>query len=97
MTSRLKVIAVFTPKPGHETDLEQLLQGMAVASRKEPGNLHYDLWRQLDAPGHLVIDELYVNAAANEAHRASAHFRNYLSIIDGLADRTVLVLSDVPA
>jgi quinol monooxygenase YgiN len=95
MTSRIKVVAVFHARVGHEKDLEALLRGMAGPSRNEPGNLHYNLWRNAERPEEFVLEEMYVDADANAAHRASAHFQNYLAHVNEYSDRTVMVLDAV--
>ncbi|MBW4027660.1 putative quinol monooxygenase [Acidipila rosea] len=52
------------------------------ASRKEPGCVTYvPHWTEAEADT-LVIYEQYIDTAAHEAHRASAHFQEY--VIGGL-------------
>lgn len=95
MATRVKVMAILAPKAGHEAELETLLRSMAEASRKEPGNLHYDLWHSPDQPGHFVLDEAYVDDEAVAFHRGTPYFQAYLSRINDLAERTVFVLGAV--
>lgn len=95
MATRVKVMAILAPKAGHEAELETLLRSVAEASRKEPGNLHYDLWHSPDEPGHFVLDEAYVDADAVAVHRESKYFRAYLERINDLAERTVFVLDPI--
>ena len=93
MTSKqVKVIAVLTAKDGRAGELEALLRGMMAPSRGEPGNVHYNLWRHREAPDVFAIDELYVDTAAAEAHRASPHYQDYLSRINDLATRNPIPL-----
>jgi hypothetical protein len=40
-------------------------------------------------------DELYVDAAAVDAHRITPHYQDYLARIPTLADRTAIVLEAV--
>ncbi|QSR19892.1 putative quinol monooxygenase [Novosphingobium sp. KA1] len=95
MTDTVKIMAILTARPGRLADLRALLGGMVAASRDEPGNLRYDLWVDQTTPERFVLDELYVDRAAVEAHRASAHFQNYLARINALADRSALTLDPV--
>jgi quinol monooxygenase YgiN len=88
----VKTVAVFTAKNGREAELHALLQGMVVPSRAEPGNIHYDLWRETDQPKRFVLDEMYRDAESVTHHRASKHFQAYLAQVDDLASRTVVVL-----
>jgi len=75
--------------------LRLLLEGMAAASRAEPGNLRYDLWQDQAEPARFVLDELYADNAAVAAHRETAHFKAYLVQIGELAERMALVLDPV--
>ena len=65
---------------------------MVSPSRAEQGNLQYNLWRDKADLGRFVLDERYLDNAAVAAHRATPHFKNYLSKINDLAERTALVL-----
>ena len=95
MSGQVKIVAILAARPGKATDLRALLDSMLAPSRAETGNVHYDLWQDQTDPGRLVLDELYADQDAVEAHRATPHFQTYLSAIDSLAERTALVL--VPA
>ncbi len=92
MTSTVKIVAILAARPGKAEALRALLDGMLAPSRAEPGNLRYDLWQDQTDPNRFVLDELYVDAAAVAAHRATPHFQDYLSKINDLAERTALVL-----
>jgi len=88
----VKIVAILAAHPGRAEDLRALLDGMLAPSRAEAGNLRYDLWQDQADPNRFVLDELYVDAAAVAAHRATPHFQAYLSKINDLASRTALVL-----
>ncbi|HUD30166.1 MAG TPA: putative quinol monooxygenase [Novosphingobium sp.] len=92
MTDTVKIVAMLVARPGQGDALRALLDGMIAPSRAEPGNLRYDLWVDRAEPGRLVLDELYVDQAAVESHRASPHFQTYLSHINALAERVALTL-----
>ncbi len=87
MSAQAKTIAILTAKPDKEVELEDLLRTLQVASRQEPGNLRWDLWRDHDNSSRFFLDELYHDDTAVAAHRASPHFQHYLSRIPDLADR----------
>lgn len=91
MTAPRKITAILTAKPGQAPALEALLKGMTGPSRAEPGNLRYDLWRDQDDPNRFVLDELYADSGAVQAHRQTPHFKTYLSLIGDLADRVAVV------
>jgi len=83
----MKTVALLTAREGRTAELRALLEAMIEPSRAEPGNLRYDLWLDQTDENRFVLDELYVDAAAVAAHRASSHFQHYLSKIGDLADR----------
>ncbi len=95
MTLPVKTVALFLAKEGHQSELEKLLRDMVAPSRAEPGNLRYDLWQDVDIPHRFVLDELYQDAKAVTAHRATPHFQNYLTRINTLAERTATVVHAV--
>jgi quinol monooxygenase YgiN len=72
--------------------LRAVLDGMVVPSRAEQGNLQYDLWRDHADAGRFVLEEIYTDATAVAAHRATPHFEKYSSQINNLADRTFMIL-----
>ena len=49
----------------------------AAASVKEPGCRQFDVLVEESNPHHVFLYEVYDNAAALEAHRATAHFNRY--------------------
>ena len=88
----VKIIALLTARPGKLAELEALLHTLQTASRAEPGNLRWDIWRDQANPERLVLDELYIDATDVAAHRETPHFKAYLAVINDLAERTALVL-----
>ncbi len=90
-----KITAVLTARAGKAGDLRALLTGMLPHCRAEPGNLRWDIWRDPAQDGRYVLDELYRDPAALEAHRKTPHYLDYLARIPELADRTAWVLEPV--
>ncbi|ASG24888.1 putative quinol monooxygenase [Nitrospirillum viridazoti] len=95
MTHSVKITAVLIARPGKLDELKALLAGMVAPSRAEPGNLRWDIWQDQADANRFVLDELYVDNDAIAAHRATAHFQNYLSRINDVAERTSMVLNPV--
>lgn len=76
--SPVSVHAVLTPRPEHLAEVEAELRVMARASRREEGNLRYDLTRERTESGvRLHISERYRDEAAVQAHRDSVHYQAY--------------------
>ena len=90
-----KITAILTAHPGKVAELETLLTAMAPLCRAEPGNLRWDIWREASRGARFVLDELYVDAAAAEAHRVTAHYQDYLARIPVLAERMAIELEAV--
>ena len=49
----------------------------AAASVKEPGCRQFDVLFEDSDPHHVFLYEVYDDATALEAHRATAHFKKY--------------------
>ena len=92
MAHHVKTVAIFVARAGKGGELRTLLDGLVAPSRKEPGNLRYDLWGDRADPDRCVLDELYADDDAVAAHRATPHFQNYLSAVGDLAERTAMTL-----
>lgn len=75
MSNHAKVIAILVARSGKRGELRTLLDGMVAPSRKESGNLRYDLWRDQADPNRFVLDELYADDDAVAAHRGTPHFQ----------------------
>jgi len=78
------VFASFRPKSGERSIVQKILQGMVAPTRSEPGNLVYDLYENSqdsseERPFHLF--EKYKDSEALEAHRATAHYKEYRASI----------------
>ncbi|WP_321813478.1 MULTISPECIES: putative quinol monooxygenase [unclassified Paraburkholderia] len=68
------LFASLTPKAEHVADLEAELRQMVAQTRKEPGNRRYDLLCRADGAPGFHLYETYVDEAAVQAHRESAHY-----------------------
>lgn len=97
MPAPVKIVAVLTAHADTADQLRALLDDMLAPSRAEPGNLRYDLWQDQSDPNRFILDELYTDAEAVAAHRATPHFQNYLARIGVLAERSAFVLNPVSA
>ena len=64
-------------KAGDRAEIREALQSLAEASREEPGCATYIPHAVESDPDTVVIYEQYRDAAALEAHRASAHFKKW--------------------
>jgi quinol monooxygenase YgiN len=77
--------------------IAELLTTLARASRQEPGCVSYIPHTVDGEPDTVVIYEQYKDQAAADAHRASAHFRDYVvgGLYQMMLDRQMETLSSV--
>jgi quinol monooxygenase YgiN len=68
MSDPVVLIAEFTAKPGQEVVVAELLAGLAVKVRQEPGNVAFDCYQRQDDPHRFVVHEIYKDRAAFETH-----------------------------
>src|SRR5439155_24493902 len=54
-----------------------LLQRLTEASRKEAGNLRFDVLQHTMRANHFTVIEAWENEKAREAHATSAHAKQY--------------------
>ncbi|MDC7789403.1 putative quinol monooxygenase [Rhodoplanes sp. TEM] len=95
MSHPVKIVALLVAKPGQAEALKALVDTMVEPSRAEPGNLRWDVWQVQGDPGRLVLDELYVDAAAVASHRETPHFKAYVAAVGDVAERTSMLLDPV--
>jgi quinol monooxygenase YgiN len=63
--------------PDDRTEIAEILRALTLASRQEPGCITY-VPHYVDGDRDTVlIYEQYRDVAASEAHRQSAHFKQY--------------------
>jgi autoinducer 2-degrading protein len=71
---------------GQGTNAAELLKRLAEASRKEEGNLRFDVLQHTMRANHFTVIESWQNAKAVDAHAAAVHtkeYRNNLAPISG--------------
>jgi len=63
--------------PAGKDQTVEMLKQLAADSRKEAGNLAFDVLQQEGRPNHLPLLEIWRDAAAHDAHVAAAHTRDF--------------------
>jgi quinol monooxygenase YgiN len=83
------VVVRFSPRPGNEQAVEAILKTMVPATRGESGCRRYDMFRSTDAAGGplFFLIENYVDSAAMQSHRETAHYKDYRANILPLLER----------
>ena len=74
------VAVTYIIQPGHEAEAIELFHKLTEPTRTEPGNLFYLVHRSMTDPRRFFIYEQYTDQAALDAHRASPHFAQYVTI-----------------
>ena len=78
------IIVRLEVKPERVNDFLQLVTFNATESRKEPGNLRFDVVRSVDNPTLFRLYEVYRDDAAVAAHQATAHYAKWRAEIEAL-------------
>jgi quinol monooxygenase YgiN len=71
--------------PEDREDIAEILRQLTAASRQEPGCVSFIPHQVEGDTDAVLIYEQYKDAAAEDAHRRSAHFKKYA--VDGLYQR----------
>jgi quinol monooxygenase YgiN len=73
----LTVIAHIRAKPGQESRVRQVLQGLVTATRAESGCINYDLHQSQTDPALFVFYENWTSEAHLDAHSKSPHIQSF--------------------
>ena len=93
-TPRYVVLAELRARPECAGELAAFMARHAAASRAEPGCLTFDVCRDPADPTVFVLYEMYTDAAAYTAHRATEHYARFLreapALIEPQGERLLL-------
>jgi len=70
---------------GQGTNAADLLRKLAEASRKEEGNLRFDVLQHAMRANHFTVIEEWQNAKAIEMHAAATHTKEYRNSLGPIA------------
>jgi quinol monooxygenase YgiN len=99
MSQPVMVFASFVPHDGNVDAVREILRGMRISTRQEPGCEQYDLFNASnDGTPSFHLIERYTDADALQAHRDSDHYKAYRAAIPDLLDGPigVVVLTEEP-
>jgi len=80
----LMVVVSLEVKPECLDDFLKLVTFNASESRKEPGNLRFDVVRSVASPVRFALYEVYKDDAAVQAHQATAHYARWRAEVEAL-------------
>ena len=88
----LTIVATVTVKPEFKEDVLKAIKTVVDATRKEPGNIFYDVFEDINNPLKFVFIETWKSQAAIDSHNKSAHFNDFVKAVDGKATLTASTL-----
>lgn len=81
--AELKIVATITVKSDNKEEVLVALQNVVNATRKEEGNVSYDLHQNIVNPLEYTILEVWKSQEAIDLHNASTHFDEFKKAIAG--------------
>ena len=92
----LKIIASLTIKnEKEEANIVKALHAVVDATRKEEGNISYELHQDATNPKTYVFIEVWKSQEAIDSHNRSAHFLDFVKVVDGNVSLAVNVIKKV--
>jgi quinol monooxygenase YgiN len=71
------VITYLEVAPSAQAEAARLLREVAVASRKEAGNLRFEVLQRIERPAHFAIIEAWADSKAFESHGGNAATKTF--------------------
>lgn len=94
--TELKIVAVIAVKAAFQSELEKVFHTVVDETRKEAGNVSYDLHQDTKDPLKYTILEVWKSQDAIDEHNESAHFKAFVAAVEGKVDSlTVDVIKKV--
>jgi autoinducer 2-degrading protein len=84
-TSRSTIVITHVDIGGQGTNAADLLRKLAEASRKEEGNVRFDVLQHAMRANHFTVIEEWQSAKATDTHAAAAHTKEYRNSLAPIA------------
>jgi quinol monooxygenase YgiN len=81
----LTIVATITIKPEYKAEILNAVKAVVDATRKEPGNIFYDVFEDVKNPLKLTFIETWKSQSAIDSHNNSAHFKTFVKAVEGKA------------
>ena len=78
---RAVIVVSHVDTAGTQVDALALLRRLAETSRKEEGNVRFDVLQGATRPNHFAVVEIWQTQKAMDAHALATHTREYRSTI----------------
>lgn len=94
---KLTVVAKVVAKKEYLEEVKAELLRLVAPTRLEAGCIEYTLHQDNDDPAVFIFYENWENEASLADHLNSAHFRDYISAVEGkIAEKTLHRMSEIP-
>lgn len=92
------IVAKHRVRPEYAGDFARQVEEFTAATRAEPGTISFEWSRSTDDPAVYFLVEVFRDAAAGQAHVASAHFKTAIARMPGLlAEPPEIINADIAA
>jgi len=81
----LTIVATIVVKPEYKDEVLKAIKTVVDATRKEPGNIFYDVFEDINNPLKFIFLETWKSKAAIDAHNKAAHFNDFIKAVEGKA------------
>ena len=88
----LLIIAHVTTKAEYKDELMKAFEKVVEGTRREAGNISYDLYVDTSDPLKFTIVERWKSQDAINIHNETNHFKEFVKAIDGKADLDVKIM-----
>lgn len=86
----LKIVATLVVKPEFQSELVKVFCTLVDETRKEAGNISYELHQDIQNPLKYIIWEVWSSQEAIDSHNESPHFKAFVEAIDGRVDNLAI-------
>ncbi|MDL2286591.1 antibiotic biosynthesis monooxygenase [Desulfococcaceae bacterium OttesenSCG-928-F15] len=83
----IQIVAHIELKPGFREELMPVLKTLVEESRKEEGNIAYDLYENLKKPDKFVMIETWASREAIDAHSKMPHYLDFGKALQNKTER----------
>lgn len=89
---KLLIIANVVTKAEYKDALMKAFEKVVEGTRKEAGNISYDLYVDTTNPLKFTIVEIWKSQQAIDIHNETPHFKEFVKAVDGKAELEVSIL-----
>ncbi|MFC3395265.1 putative quinol monooxygenase [Brenneria rubrifaciens] len=86
----IRIVASVQAKAKFVENVTAAVKNVVEPSRQEPGNLQYDLHKEVDIPGSFVFIERWKSQEALAEHEQTAHFKRLIVELEGKTQSLVI-------